>query len=98
MEEADHRYKVDILSYGKTQRIPAPLKKKLKAEGMADEKGKLKLRGVSAKMVKRMKQEYVECPVLNEDIHFIQCFICPNFQSRVTGKVYCKGNPLNNNQ
>ena len=28
-----------------------------------DDKGKLKLKGVSPKMLKRMKQEYVECPV-----------------------------------
>jgi len=41
-----------------------------------------------------MKQEYVECPVLKEDIQFVQCFICPNFQSRVMGEVLCKGDPL----
>ena len=66
----------------------------MKAGGMMDEKGKLKLKGVSPKMLKRMKQEFVECPVLKEDTHFIQCFVCPNFQSRVMGKVLCKGDPL----
>ena len=45
-------------------------------------------------MLKRMKQEYVECPVLNEHVHFVQCFVCTNFQSRVVGKVLCKGSPL----
>ena len=59
-----------------------------------DEKGKLKLKGVSPKMLKRMKQEYVECPVLKNDTHFIQCFVCKNFQSRVMGDVLCKGDPL----
>ena len=39
------------------------LKHILKDGGMMDEKGKLKLKGVSPKMLKRMKQEYVECPV-----------------------------------
>ena len=29
-----------------------------------------------------------------EKIQFIQCFVCPNFQSRVMGKVFCKGEPL----
>jgi len=41
-----------------------------------------------------MKQEYVECPVLKEDTHFIQCFMCANFQSRVMGEVLCKGDKL----
>jgi len=38
--------------------------------------------------------EFDDCPVLKEDIQFIQCFVCPNFQSRVMGKVLCKGDPL----
>ena len=61
---------------------------------MMDEKGKLKLKGVSPKMLKKMKQEYVECPVLEGKVHFIQCFVCPNFQSRVMGKVLCRGDPI----
>ena len=61
---------------------------------MMDEKGKLKLKGVSPKMLKKMKQEYVECPVLKSDIHFVQCFVCKNFQSRVMGSVLCKGESL----
>ena len=76
------------------QKLPDDVKAELKASGMMDDKGKLKLKGVSPKMLKRMKQEYVECPVLKDDIHFIQCFVCPNFQSRVTGKVLCKGDSL----
>jgi hypothetical protein len=32
--------------------------------GMMDDKGKLKLKGVSPKMLKRMKLEAVDCPVL----------------------------------
>ena len=31
---------------------------------------------------------------LKEDTQFIQCFVCPNFQSRVMGQVFCKGDPL----
>ena len=94
MDELEHKYEVDINETEKRQRLPDAVKAELKETGMMDDKGKLKLKGVSPKMLKRMKQEYVECPVLKEDIQFIQCFICPNFQSRVTGQVFCKGDPL----
>ena len=94
MGELEHKFEVEIKSTEKIQKLPDSVKDELKASGMMDEKGKLKLKGVSPKMLKRMKQEFVECPVLKEDTHFIQCFVCPNFQSRVMGKVLCKGDPL----
>jgi len=94
MEELEHKYEVEIKTTDKTQKITDPVKKELQESGMIDDKGKLKIKGVSPKMLKRMKQEYVDCPVLKSEIQFIQCFVCPNFQSRVTGKVLCKGNPL----
>jgi len=94
MAELEHKYEAEVKTTEKRQRLSDEVKKELKASGMMDDKGKLKLKGVSPKMLKRMKQEYVDCPVLKDNIHFIQCFVCPNFQSRVTGKVLCKGNPL----
>lgn len=94
MAELEHKYEVEVQTTEKRQRLPDAVKKELKESGMMDDKGKLKLKGVSPKMLKRMKQEFVSCPVLKDDIHFIQCFVCPNFQSRVTGKVLCKGDPL----
>ena len=94
MGELEHKFEVEILEREGKQKLPDNVKELLKASGMMDEKGKLKLKGVSPKMLKRMKQEYVECPVLKEDTHFVQCFICPNFQSRVMGKVLCKGAKL----
>ena len=94
MDELEHKYEVNIEQTEKRQRLPQNIKDELKASGMMDDKGKLKLKGVSPKMLKRMKQEYVNCPVLKEEIQFIQCFVCPNFQSRVTGKVLCKGDSL----
>ncbi|MEE9565763.1 MAG: hypothetical protein V3V83_03130 [Nitrosopumilaceae archaeon] len=94
MAELEHKYEVEIKSREARQKIPEDVKAELKASGMMDEKGKLKLKGVSPKMLKKMKLEFVECPVLKADIHFIQCFVCPNFQSRVMGKVLCKGKPL----
>ena len=94
MGELEHKFEVEILEREGKQKLPDDVKAELKSSGMIDEKGKLKLKGVSPKMLKRMKQEYVDCPVLKDDTHFIQCFVCPNFQSRVRGKVLCKGNKL----
>ncbi len=94
MGELEHKYEVEVKAAEKSQKIPDAVKEELKISGMMDEKGKLKIKGVSPKMLKRMKEEYVECPVLKQDIHFVQCFVCPNYQSRVMGKVLCKGAPL----
>ena len=94
MGELERKYDVKIQTTEEKGKFPDVLKEELKASGMMDDKGKLKLKGVSPKMLKRMKQEFVECPVLKEDIQFVQCFICPNFQSRVMGEVLCKGDPL----
>ncbi len=94
MVELEHKHEVSIQKTEERQKIPDDVKAILKESGMMDDKGKLKLKGVSPKMLKKMKQEYVDCPVLKGNIHFIQCFVCPNFQSRVMGKVLCKGDPL----
>ena len=94
MGELEHKYEVEIQSREGRQKLPDDVKDELKSSGMMDDKGKLKLKGVSPKMLKKMKQEFVDCPVLKEDTHFIQCFVCPNFQSRVMGKVLCKGDSL----
>ena len=93
-DELERKYEVDIETTEEKQKLTKELKAILQDSGMMDEKGKLKLKGVSPKMLKRMKHEYVDCPVLKENIQFIQCFVCPNFQSRVMGKVFCKGDPL----
>ncbi len=93
--ELDFKYEVEIKKTEEKQKIPKEVKEELKASGMMDEKGKLKLKGVSPKMLKRMKQEFVDCPVLEQKVQFVPCFVCPNFQSRVTGKVLCKGDKLN---
>lgn len=94
MEELEHKFEVEVKTTEEKQKLSDHVKEELMASGMMDDRGKLKLKGVSPKMLKRMKQEYVDCPVLKENIHFVQCFVCPNFQSRVTGKVLCKGDKL----
>jgi hypothetical protein len=69
-------------------------KAELKASGMMDDKGKLKLKGVSPKMLKRMKLESIDCPVFKQELGFVQCYVCSNFHSRISGVVFCKGDPL----
>ena len=69
--ELDFKYEVEIKTSEKKQLLPKEVKEQLKESGMMDEKGKLKINGVSGKMLKRMKGEYVECPVLKETIQFI---------------------------
>ena len=91
----DNTIIVEIKSVEKRQMLSKEVKEELKNSGLMDEKGKLKIKGVSPKMLKKMKQEFVDCPVLKKDVQFIPCFVCPNFQSRVTGKVLCKGDNLN---
>ncbi len=93
--ELDFKYEVEIKNTEEKQMFSKEVKEELKASGMMDAKGKLKLKGVSPKMLKRMKQEFVDCPVLEQKVQFVPCFVCPNFQSRVTGKVLCKGDKLN---
>ena len=94
MGELEHKYEVVIEITEAKQKLPDDVKAELKVSGMMDDKGKLKLKGVSPKMLKKMKQEFVNCPVLKEEIQFVQFFVCPNFQSRVMGKVLCKGDSL----
>jgi hypothetical protein len=88
------KYVVPIKQVEKPVSITHDAKVELQASGMMDEKGKLKIKGVSPKMLKRMKLEAVDCPVLNREIGFLQCYVCRNFFSRPMGKVYCKGEPL----
>ena len=92
--ELEDKHEVKVQEREGRQKLPDDVKNILKGSGMMDEKGKLKLKGVSPKMLKRMKQEFVDCPVIKKEVHFIQCFVCPNFQSRVMGNVLCKGDPL----
>ena len=94
VDELEHKHEVKVQTREGRQKLEDDVKEILKNSGMMDEKGKLKLKGVSPKMLKRMKQEFVDCPVLKNETHFIQCFVCPNFQSRVMGNVLCKGDPL----
>jgi hypothetical protein len=93
-EVAESKYLVPVKQVEKSIKLTDESKNELKTIGMMDEKGKLKLKGVSPRMLRRMKLEAVDCPVLQSEVGFIQCYVCKNFHSRITGQVYCKGDPL----
>lgn len=53
------------------------------------------LKGVlSAKKIRAMKFEAVDCPVLEKEVPFLQCFVCKNHIRRIMGEVHCEGKPL----
>jgi hypothetical protein len=93
-ESPDTKYEVPIKQVEKSLKISDRAKAELKSSGMMDEKGKLKLKGVSPKMLKRMKLESIDCPVFKQELGFVECYVCSNFHSRISGVVYCKGDPL----
>ena len=93
-DTSESKYVVPVKQVEKTVKLTDQAKAELHSVGMMDDKGKLKLKGVSPKMLKRMKLEAVDCPVLEKEVGFIQCYVCKNFHSRITGQVYCKGDPL----
>lgn len=88
------KYLVPITPVEKPIKLTDQAKGELQTSGMMDEKGKLKIKGVSPKMLKRMKLEAVNCPVLGAQVGFLQCYVCKNFFSRTMGKTYCKGEPF----
>jgi len=53
--ELNFKYEVEIKTSEKKQLLSKEVKGQLKESGMMDEKGKLKISGVSGKMLKRMK-------------------------------------------
>ena len=93
-KDMNTKFIVPIKLVDKSTRLSEETKNELKSIGMMDEKGKMKLKGVSPKMLKRMKMESINCPVLKRELPFIQCYVCKNFHSRISGQVYCIGDPL----
>ena len=43
------------------------------------------------KMIRKMKREYVECPVVDRKVSFLECFTCISFIRRIKGVVHCSG-------
>lgn len=94
MKELEYKYEVTVQKRDKSMRFDAATKQALREAGMLSDKNKFKISGISSKMLKTMKQEYVDCPVMGHEVQFVQCFACPNFQSRSNGVVLCRGDPL----
>ena len=74
------KYEVSVLKIEKALKVP---------ENVLNE-----VKGIKGKMFAQMKKEKISCPVLQKELPFIVCFVCPNFRSRVRGVVYCKGELL----
>ena len=85
-DPVETKFIVPVKAVEKSLKLDEKTKIELQAVGMMDDKGKLKLKGVSPKMLKRMKLEAVDCPVLEREVGFIQCYVCNNFHSRTWEK------------
>jgi hypothetical protein len=75
------KYNVHIYRKDKPARISKEIQENLKGV-------------VSAKKIREMKLEFVDCPVLKREAPFLECFVCPNHIRRFKGDVHCAGNPL----
>jgi len=73
----DKKYEVEVKKATKAFKVP-----KEKTES---------LMGLSRKLISSMKKEYVDCPVINEQVPFIICYQCPSFIRRYKGVVHCAG-------
>lgn len=56
------------------------------------ESDKAKKGGLSAKMIRRMKLEAVQCPMTAKTESAVFCYNCSNFVRRVRGYVHCRHN------
>ena len=79
---SDYKYIVEVIKLDKPIRVPRKYSEKFKGI-------------LSARKIRRMKYEAVECPVMKKRVAFLECYFCPNFVRRVMGLVYCRGNALN---
>lgn len=94
MNEIEYKYEVKVERRQRAKRLDPATKAALRAAGMINANNKLKITGISAKMLKVMKLEYVNCPVLEREVQFVQCYVCANFQSRINKAVRCLGEEL----
>ena len=94
MNEIEYKYEVKVERREKAKRLDPATKAALRNAGMINANNKLKITGISAKMLKVMKMEYVNCPVLEREVQFVQCYVCTNFQSRIKKAVRCLGEEL----
>lgn len=72
------RYIVKVMSSEKSIRVDKEVVEQLK-------------NSLGSKMIQKMKKEYVECPIANKKISFLECYSCTSFIRRVKGEVHCAG-------
>ncbi|MCP8310757.1 MAG: hypothetical protein L6M37_03965 [Candidatus Methylarchaceae archaeon HK02M1] len=72
------KYSIKVLKREKPLRVSKEVKEVLKG-------------AVSGKMMKNMKYESVLCPVIKEEVPFLECFACESFMRRFKGEVHCAG-------
>ena len=75
---ADYKFKVNVYPSEKPRKVPKVVTDELKGTA-------------GAKAIARMKQESINCPVVNKEVAFLVCFACPSFLRRVSGVVDCAG-------
>ncbi len=79
-EAREIKFKVDIFKKEKPARVSKEVTSSLKG-------------AASPKMIGRMKKEAINCPVLEIERPFLECFACQSFLRRVSGVVDCAGGP-----
>ena len=72
------KYVVRILESDKPFKISKEIQKSLKGV-------------LSGKMIKKMKFEFIECPVKKNSIPFLECFVCQSHIRRFKGQIHCEG-------
>lgn len=75
------KYEVPVIELQRAMRVPRELTERMKG-------------GISKSMIRKLKRQAVDCPVMGKRVAFLMCYFCPNFVRRVRGIVYCKGEPL----
>jgi hypothetical protein len=80
-EIPETKHVIKIYTKDKAFRIPKEVTENLKGV-------------ISGKVISRMRKEAIDCPVLNKELPFLECFVCKNFIRRIKGEVHCAGLPL----
>ncbi|MCS6788702.1 MAG: hypothetical protein NZ733_05380 [Aigarchaeota archaeon] len=72
------KYQVEVKQSSRALRVERQLVEELKGS-------------LSAKVISRMRKEYVDCPVAGAQLPFLICYNCTSFIRRVSGVVHCEG-------
>ncbi|MEN3048009.1 MAG: hypothetical protein ABDH63_04425 [Candidatus Caldarchaeales archaeon] len=72
------RFQVEVKHSSRALRVERQLVEELKGT-------------LGAKMITRMRKEYVDCPVARAQLPFLICYNCVSFIRRVSGVVHCEG-------